>query len=549
MKKTKDETIPRLSVRQRETMLRHVLYLPHLYTRAVELLKDEYFNQDGDEALYIIWFCAKRIVRRIYMNKLPKPDALWCAIPGEIESLVATGELHLTEEAEDAILSDNGLLARLFDSDKGIDALLGETLLADFLREKEIADKLADLANASASHVSTSLGRELEMLRLRDSTLSSMGKSSGQDVIPNDFEFADIKIEKTGVDFVDMYMNGGDAPGEVYGIAGAFGSGKTSLAVQLAFEKAQVFHEAHADTGEDLRYSHIFLYEGTTDEIRRRLITYAGKIHKDSIQHLGDWSHLSTRGELKPYEEEYFRKLIEDRGVSEIPGEYERLIGVRRVLNRNIRVHDFTGSEDEDGRVYGYGYVEEIASSLRREIEEGKKPGAVFIDYVNIACRQHISARGLSEKDHLRHLAGSFGNMCRQLIAVPFMCTVYLFQQLNYQANSRGFGSTISIGDMAEAKNFGENLVFLFAMGPMHRESNTFQFFCVKTRRAPGISKPLLINFKGHLGVMELDKSHVISPSIGTPVSKDDLQIVAESMNVPQTVQPDSDTFCLADYE
>lgn len=307
---------------------------------------------------------------------------------------------------------------------------------------------------------------------------------------------------KTGVNFLDKALNGGQAPGEVYGVLGAYASGKTMLAVQIACQSARVQAEMHRlDKNYIPKRSFIFHYEATHDEMMSRIISHICEISWEELLDF-DLNRLSSLdGPIfpKPYEIERWNHAYKSKDGT-FQAERERLESRMSLYQDYIHLVDMSGTEDDSKR--GAGYIYEIANILNQHVVKNNIPiGCVIIDYAGLCCKRYIAANNM-KTESLRHLIGDFGYLCRQLIAVPFSCPVWIFHQLAAASNKKTFNSLQHHADAAEAKNFAENLVFCFNLGVPHPQYRTILMTDTKPRRSVQL-KPMFLWVNGQYQVIE----------------------------------------------
>lgn len=544
------EKLPRLGPLQRKNVLRHVLSFQPLYDRAYTDLKDSYFDQPGDSCLWHIWRAVKYIVKSHFNNKLPSPDILWALIPGQIEASVLAGEVDLSVEDEVDIVADNGILHYLFADNHGLDYRAGEILYAQLLKEKLVYDQIVSMAAQCNDVVPVDIHKQIERIQVNDRFVRSMQSSSARSAAPEEIEDEGIGKETTGLTFLDDMMNGGDAPLEVYGIMGAYGSGKTTIAVQACVQKALYF-QSEAAPNKAPRSCHLFFYEASYNEIVRRVWSHAAQIDRSTIERFNgkNWEILSTQGKLAPYEYTRFAKQIGDMGVESVLGEYERFLLAKERINKNVVLHDFSGmSSKNSAQTYGQGYVDEIAASLHRYREEtGMEIGAVYIDYVLIACRRYSDFKNFRE-ERLRHLITNFPGECLRQISGPFNCRVYMMHQLTGAANARNFNATFTNADSGESKQFPENLMFNFVLGPRDKETGCIKLHLTKHRRGPD-KQPVLLLLDGATGTFSVADDYAVDKATGKPCLQQDMDQIATTMVLPQLMPIDDCTVDLQHHE
>jgi hypothetical protein len=286
---------------------------------------------------------------------------------------------------------------------------------------------------------------------------------------------------------------------------GLFGSCKTMLAVAIGVETAYRCAKIHEETGEN-RYAFLICYEPKANEVLRRTRSYAAEIHLQSLALMGE-EHLSTTGRLKRYEKELFAPLIAS-GVH-VPGEYERLQAVEKVLDEHLVPVDFTGG-DKARPDSGTGYIEEIADRIEEELKQrgpGAKAEIVVVDYVGVMCELHLLATGRDDESP-RKLIGQAPRLVRRMIASPFKTPVWLIHQLSGEANShQDVTRRHHHEEAAECKHFGDDLNAMLIAGaqdPDHR------FVIANSKAQDDASKEVLVRMQGEIGlVTELDDVRV----------------------------------------
>jgi hypothetical protein len=440
------------------------------------------------------------------------------------------------------LCADNGLFSWLFSPDAPLDREWGRQLLIRFLEERSVADRLARLVREAGSNTLADLPGLLTRLQARQQQIAGLLDSPVRSAAPEGYTPPPLKQSTTGVAWLDDCMDGGDAPGEVYGVLGPFAAGKTLFAVHAACAKARHLR-FRADQGGELRHVYLFHYEAGFAEIVRRVWSHAAKVHAQTLKDLR-WEELSTRGHLNPYEMEEFADEIAHAGLANVDGERERLEQALPEIRRNLWLCDFSGPPEAPAR--GSGYVDEIAAALERERQAGRLPGAVFIDYAGLCCDRHVEAKDL-QNDDKRHLLKAFGHRCLRQIAAPFGCCVWVLHQLSGEANKKGFAASQSHADAAECKSFAENLWFCFELGARDPASGVLKLHCTKSRRAPAPAVPPLLKMVGRYQRLEAAAGWAVDPSTGTPVLASHYYTVHSPAAVPAE-EADPDAVALSPY-
>lgn len=288
-------------------------------------------------------------------------------------------------------------------------------------------------------------------------------------------EMKSLVLEKTGIRFLDGYMNGGMARKEVNGFCGPYGSCKTTLGVMLAVERARHMIDQWRANGEKglPQRVYYFSWEEGMDLLRPRFLSYAAGIHRASLEGDNFQASLSRSniGSLKPYEKQLYKDKI---AAGIIEGEYDRMQAAMTELNLNLRIMDFV--DDPKYSAMAGQLVPGIVTAidLDQRMANPPNPGValVVVDYAGAVADRAIQA-GTLKQENLRHAIGKMPMALKSLVASPFDCQVWALHQLGTEANSRAAGVAPKSTDTSEARNFFENVNFGFMVGKPDRNNLT----------------------------------------------------------------------------
>jgi hypothetical protein len=528
-------------------MFAHIFRLPAIADLAFTNLRPERFNI-GTEAHYnILWNSAIDIYDKQGVEAFSNPDYAYAVMEIEILSRVRSRPDVLNTEFFDRLVSRSeknpGLLMWLFtqvkDSELNID--WGKELLSNFRLEREVSDVVASLVSSAAGKTIINLPDVLTKLSEHQIAIQSQVTERAVSGAPEGWTPKPMKKFKTGITFLDRFLKGGHAKGEAYGVLGAYGSGKTILAVQIAYAGARYEQSlVTLDPEYHPKDWFLFSFEATSDECLQRLWSMACTINHHKIEEF-DWSKLTTAANgvdsLEPYERRYFSAFHKQNIIL---GEKERLEREMPFFNVNFWVHDMTGTGDNPKK--GTGYINEIISLIKIEIAELSRRdgwqhevGGVVIDYAGLCAKRHILDHGI-DLNHIRHYVGDFGYKCKTGIAVPFKCPVWIFHQLDTKSNKKSMKTAVHHADAAEAKNFGENMVFCFQLRSKDINTNTLYMDCTKARRGEVGRSPLLL-IEGEFFRIVEDTQHTVN-TVGEVKPKKGITV--ESTMPNQESLPDS---------
>jgi hypothetical protein len=364
-----------------------------------------------------------------------------------------------------------------------------------FLEERAVADATAGLVAAAGSRVPLQYADELKGIVAIAGRIEAIGTSPFLVPMPEDWEPEPLIYFPTGARWIDDRL-GGQVAGDVNGLIGMFGGGKTTAMTQIAVGTRRYFFNEALKSGKKPKVALMVTYEEPGALIRPRVVSCAARISKTKLeeQTLADLTHT---GKLDDYEIELYRDEAPDLDPGTLPGEYERFMATRDMVNQTVRIVEMR----EEGR--GYGWVDELAAYIDRfRHEEDIEIGVVCIDYVNAMCRRYVDTlRNVRDKQYeLRDRAQKTPFRVEELIARKFDCPVWLAQQFSGEANKKAPTAKIMLADASEARSFGENLVFCIGFGTTEPLTKVIQVTYVKSRRKGVQGSTSLVQLEGDLG-------------------------------------------------
>jgi hypothetical protein len=478
------EVGPRVAEAQKGWLLAYLLRDREIFRDGACHLKPEFFDIATEPDCHLLWIAACSLAKRFGEQALfENPTQARNVLEAEAK---AYAESHRDEFLPDCweilFAQPHGLVAWIYSlKPEEMHAPYGRELLIHFLRERSVQEPLRRLVAKADGGVIADFPAIVLDLQQKEQEIDCLQPGIAESIFPEGWEPKTLGLYPTGVPFIDKVMHG-QAPGEVYGVLGAYGSGKTTLAVQLVCQTAKTELLA-VDSGakplEKLRHAFLFHYEASRDEICVRLLSHAAQIPQDKIQQWGKYP-LSRAGHLDDYEKMRFASQIEKLGIEKIAGESERLARARLRLQRNVLTADMSGPPGRPAQ--GSGHIGEIAIELARNARLGRKPGIVVIDYAGVCCDRYLASRNLPY-GALRHLLKQFASECRRQIAAPFETPVWIMHQLSGEANSRTHATKQHHTSAADCKSFAENLDFAFNLGTKDETHGALYFTNSKARR------------------------------------------------------------------
>jgi hypothetical protein len=495
---------PRMTPAELEELLIHIIKVPAVYAEArrfigssdwdphserhYRIMVDGLFKL-GDSKLYplgeIPYVAVHTEVRRVMDDDPMLKDA-----PHMIGDIVGRPMDHDPY---------NGLLYQAYQSVNEVDlsTQYGLELLKKFCRERQVLDGIRRVIDGAGGRNITGFGAHLSKITLRDRAVEAIGSDPFHPMLPAGWVPTTIDTTPIGIKWADDLM-GGQAPGDVNGLLGPFGGGKTMFAVQMAVERARLcmaWH-VHGDAGHERLRQVIFAsYEEDVDrDIRPRVMSCAGQIKKATLEALRSMDQLSRKNKLLPYELAMYAQMkVDDPELMD--GEYERLQKADAQIGKNLQMMDMR----KDGR--GTGWIPELTSYIERhQAEHDWAIDTIIVDYTKIMCRRHLKAQDKDPDRALRHLINETPMMAKMELAERFNCTVWLLQQLSGEANTRSPTANLSHAHAGEARDFAENLVSCLVFGVKDGQTGLCRVFYTKGRRSENQGLDTLVSLDGGFG-------------------------------------------------
>ncbi len=301
-----------------------------------------------------------------------------------------------------------------------------------------------------------------------------------------------IRFEPTGIDFLDEICGGGLMSGEVIGHAAPIGAGKTTLILQIAWERAcQLWSRySHLELDDipwhELPMIYAFFFENV-ENLYANFISHAANISRDvslrfNIEREEELLSSRARGDHKTYELQGGGQFHD--GIHNAPpGELERFRTVVNIANNLIRFVDLSGADSELLDVAEQG-VPGIARYIHesQHINDSRGVDIVFVDYVGIMADIGMAAgnfRSSERHNVIRSIPGQLGIQ----IANHFRCPVWAAHQLNSEQNDQR-GGTIPKPNRTDGSHmFLETCASGFASGRL-TDDNVAVFVSGKNRRS-----------------------------------------------------------------
>lgn len=361
------------------------------------------------------------------------------------------------------------------------------------------------------------------------------------DPFPEDWDADNdaVIVQDTGVPYLNHFLNGGHANGEVMLVLGASGSCKTTLAVQLCVECAKLLHRDWYRGGEKepLPLVYYICYEDFKS-LRYRALSVSTRLERNDLTKPGFIANLSrqrpTASKLSPYE------LLEK---------------AKSVLNANWRPVDFTGAttDDPDSQKRGGGLVPEIVDVINADLAQvAAKRGCktrcamIIVDYALEMVERHVTVHNQStDTSYLSRLLQKLPMELRRDLALRYDCPVWLLQQLNADAETVPCYRLPLRTQAQWCRGMSNACDFTFIIGNPEKDTQLFLFGAAKQRRicpAP----PMVLKLEGQFArIRSVNDEYAVDTGHRGFVKKSDQHMVAAPLSTSRrrrlTIGEDAD--------
>ena len=397
-------------------------------------------------------------------------------------------------------------------------------MIRRFLGERTVYQPLQQ---AIQTGVPADMGGLIEAAQTQFERIGQLDTDPISSGVPDGRAGLPLNIISTGIPFLDQFMDGGQSPGEAYGLIGPTGVGKTALACSMCGamlqQEAQRLENNPAYTPKLVYY---FTYEAGRDEIKQRIISYMADIARDTVKHIDFSSReaptcfsTAATGQYRPYE-----MTLDVPEGEQRPGELERYMRVAPMLRNWLRIVDLSGLGDTRYCRPGVGGVHEIVSLINKDQTRMGNPGValVVVDYALLCVERNLADTGKDPTKHVRTALPAFVDACRMRVAGRFNTSVWVLQQFNTAGNKKSPTARMSHTDAAEAgSRFATNLIFCAELGNKDLATNCVVMGFSKRRRSGGEHPQLILQIHSTFHkLVDVSREYTIDRLRGQIVSR-----------------------------
>jgi len=451
----KSKTVDAVTAPEIGTMISGLLRYPALLRDSLRVgLANSHFGQSIDELPFYYLFAAMKELNEQF-GALTADMITTRLLAWRDSAAAGTAAIALNNNAIEALVSfvnESFNVTPLAEVEARAEKSYIEDIVRRFIRERMIKGEAQAVLNTFGG-APDNLESQLAQWTRKAQSVDALGKSfenaAMMPEVGQPIALPPVAVPTT-LPFIDEYLQG-FRQGDIIGVLGPYGGGKTTLLAVTAVRMAQQFAANSPN-----KLSVFIGYEDPAEKMNPTFWSAAAQIDRSLFAVGRDfWAELSTAENLKDYD----RELPVNRNGEVMFGERERWVAASSWFNNNFMYLDFSQNEKTGNR--GAGGVAEIVIALEQLARErGMEIGFVAVDYCGVMVEREMNANAKTK--YAESLARPIKNAVDQLrarIAVPTGAVIMLAHQLA-QGEVKNIPAYryVSHADASGSKSFAENL-------------------------------------------------------------------------------------------
>lgn len=496
--KKREEAIDRrglLDIRKKQDMLAILIRNPEAFaavSRALEVKHVRAFS----EPLAVVWSVAVDYYAEF--ESAPKRGMLEAEIQNRVAEnpalVVGDDERGEIDDFVEMMYDDEQHGANLSKSPEHVRWALKACKL--FLEEQVIHDaqELLQTSGSVPKDVPNALQRVVQQIGLAQSVSAQPLKKTFEEGWDNE---PSIVVRPTGVDPLDIMLDGGPAGGEVILFMAPYGVCKTTLGTIVTDNNARECVKLEQKSDGKIPVTILVSTEMPIREFRERILVYGGKIPRHRIRAFMEkkigWDDFCTAPKIGATRETKYEHKFYGHKKGEFEEEFfcerERLRQVIHRANKHILFIDYSSSGGNSSG-FGMGGMQELAAVIDAEVRRNPKykPVNLVIDHI-AAMADRMMDSGQYRRDDLTSLLQNMPRQACDYIGKKYDIPILMFHQLSGAANAkRASGAPLSHGEAAGCKSIGMYCDFSIVCGHPTSEPDKLQvakWELTKHRRTP----------------------------------------------------------------
>lgn len=405
-----------LALDQRVLVLANLVRTPMVIHKALNTLRPEDFDP-SEEPLALIWAISRDFFRQTNQT-IPKPYLL-----AELSNrpLGEMGEIRPdgTPTEKRRLLLD--VIESIYETITDADLVpqFALSYLQEWLDERCVAS--IDLSSNNVPDLILSMNREYARTRVTASAAADMFNVESDSV-----ETIDSPRIPTGFRALDELTAGGLKASEMLGVLAPTGGGKTTFSIQLS--------NSYVSTGRHVIYGS---YEQSPIEIRDRV-----------------WA-CGARVPIKSIEGKRFRRPgKEPLAVDMHPDIQAKVSEIAPSLQTYFHLFDMRGPQA------GFGGAEELENVIRDEINQGRPPSLLVVDWMGLLASNYADRLMTTGKRRDINLHEVMNQLFAKFVSIKstYHVNILILQQLSGASAGKSAGSRRTGSDAASCRSFANLL-------------------------------------------------------------------------------------------
>ena len=297
----------------------------------------------------------------------------------------------------------------------------------DYIIQKELGDFLKNSRDLDDCDEELNKAQQI----LKQNPFSSVEAECPFDDL--DYYTSTVGKSRLGISFIDSILGGGLQPGEIMGLLAPSGGGKTTFAMQMAFEKINLRqHVLYMSTEQQLR-----------GDMTTRLFVLATGLDRDNFR--------KPFGELDPNIQ---KTLLNKKDTWQKYYHFLDCSGARSDMDGNVVKHDISNTEQLLKPAYEF------------KKNTGEDIGLIIVDWWGSAKNQMIRANSekLFNETAIRRASQAWLQKL-SVLAQDLKTCIVVFHQLSGEAAERSSKHKPSSHAAQEDKNFNNYFDFCLTVG------------------------------------------------------------------------------------
>jgi hypothetical protein len=530
------------------TMISGLLRYPALLRDSLRVgLSPSHFGHSTDELPFYYLFASMKELNEQF-GALTADMITTRLLAWRDSAAAGTAAIALSNEAIEALVrfvDESFNAAPLPEVEARAEKSYIEDIVRRFIRERMIKSEAQAVLNTFGG-APDNLEAQLAQWTRRAQSVDALGKSfenaAMMPEIGQPIALPPVAVPTT-LPFIDEYLQGFRA-GDIIGVLGPYGGGKTTLLAVTAVRMAQQYAANSPN-----KLSVFIGYEDPAEKMNPTFWSAAAQIDRSLFAVGRDfWAELSTAENLKDYD----RELPVNRNGEVMFGERERWVAASSWFNNNFMYLDFSQNEKTGNR--GAGGVAEIVIALEQLARErGMEIGFVAIDYCGVMVEREMNANAKTK--YAESLARPIKNAVDQLrarIAVPTGAVIMLAHQLA-QGEVKNIPAYryVSHADASGSKSFAENLHACLCVNARDESCHVSTIYWSKLRYLRADNLKGLIKIDDRVAEIRLVNDEytaseaakrIIQRGDIAPVTPEEAQALTRPRSTPRRIMP-VDTF------